>query len=204
MHISWLGTSAVKLQGKPQSEDVLVVIDPYKPKEGNFPRSITPQIVLYSRGQKDSVTLSADPFILDSAGECEVKGVLVTAVQGPTSESVYFRIDMEGMSIGHLGLTNKDISAAQLNVLGGVDILLVPFGHKDAYDAGGAVKAINAIEPRIVIPISFQSENDPDAKPLDNLLKELGNPGEKPEKKVIIKKKDLPQEDMQIILLEKE
>lgn len=204
MHISWLGGSAVRLQGKPQSEDVLVAIDPYKPAKGNFPRSITPQIALYTRGQEDSITLSADPFVLDSAGECEVKGVLVTAVQGANSDSVYFRIDMEGMSVGHLGLTNKDLTQAHLNVLGGVDVLLVPFGHKDAFDASGAVKAINAVEPRVVIPIGFQSENDPDAKPLDNLLKELGNPGEKPEKKVILKKKDLPQEDMQIIVLDKE
>ncbi len=204
MHISWLGTTAIRIQGKLQSEDVIVVIDPYKPAQGAFPRSLTPHIGLYTRGEKDSITLSADPFVLNSAGECEVKGVLVTGVQGHTDESVMYRIDMKGMSVAHLGLTNKDLNKGQIDALSGVDILIVPFGHKDAYDAVQAVKAINAIEPRVIIPMAFQSDNDPDAAPVQTLLKELGAPDKTAEKKVIFKKKDLPQEDTEVVLLEKE
>lgn len=205
MHISWLGNTAIRIQSKPLHEDVVVAIDAYKSKEGSVPRSMTPQIAAYTRGEKDAITLSGAPFILSTPGECDVKGVLVTAVEGEDETSSMLRIDTENMSLGHLGLTKKQLSPRQVEVLTGVDILCVPVGHPDSYDAEQAMKIVNQLEPRIVIPMAFQSDVDPKAKTSDAFIKEIGMTGKvQPEKKVIIKKKDLPQEDMQVILLIKE
>lgn len=204
MHISWLGNSAIKIQTKPLTEDVVVVIDPYKPEKGNFPRSLTPQIGLYTRGEDGSITLSGDPFVLSAPGECETKGVLVTAVQGHEEGQVFFRIDSEYLSVGHLGNASKELTNAQLEVLSDVDILIVPVGGKDCYNADAAVKAVNAVEPRIVIPMFFKSDIDPTAEPASTFVKSFGAKDVVEEAKTIIKKKDLPQEDTRVIVLTKE
>lgn len=204
MHISWLGSTAVKLQTKPFDQDVIVIIDPYKPEKGSFPRSLAPQIGLYTRGEKNSITLSGNPFLLSTPGECETKGVLITAAQGHEQDQTMLRVDVEGISVGHIGLTKKQPSNDQLEVLSGVDILFVPVGNNESYDAEAAIKAINTIEPRVVVPIAYQSDNDPKAATVDNFIKAFGVAADKPEKKVIIKKKDLPQEETRLVILVKE
>ncbi len=206
MHISWLGTSTLKIQTKHEGKDVTLVIDPYKPKKGAFPRSLTPQIALFTRSEKDSVTLSGNPFILSTAGECDVQGVLVTAVEGHDPDTTMLRLDLEDMSLGHLGLSHTPLNEKQLEVLSGVDILCIGVGGKNVptYYPHEAVKVINDVEPRIIIPYAFKSDNSADAKPVADFLKEMSMPAEKPETKVIIKKKDLPTEHTQVIVLSKE
>ena len=211
MHISWLGTSAIRIQTKPLTEDVIIAIDPYKPLKGSFPRSLAPQIGLFSRGEAGSITLSGNPFILSNPGECETKGVLVTAVQGheaeaslPAGRQVFFRIDSEYMSVAHLGNAKKELTNKQLEILGDIDILIVPVGNGDVYDADQAVKAVNAIDPRIVIPMWYKSDNDAGAKPVSEFIKAFGAKDIVEEAKTIIKKKDLPQEDTRVIVLTKE
>jgi len=204
MHFSWLGGSTVKIQAKPLNQDVVIVIDPYKPAAGVFPRNLSPDIGLYSRGEAGSINLSGQPFILSTPGECETKGVLITTAPGHTADALVLRIDAEDISVGHLGRTNSPLSDAQLEVLSEVDVLFVPFGGEGCYDAEEAVKAVNAVEPRIVIPMAFQSDNDPTAPPVSQFLKEMGVKNGQPEKKVIVKKKDLPQEETKVIILAKE
>lgn len=204
MHISWLGNTAVKIQAKPFDKDIVVVIDPYKQDKGNFPRSLAPNIGLYTRGEKNSITLSGNPFVLDTPGECEHDGILISSVQGHEKDTTMIRIDAEQISVGHIGFIKKQLDDKQLEVLSGVDILIVPIGHPDSLDNETAIKVINSVEPRIVIPIAYFSDNDPQAKPVDSFLREMGVKDHKPETKVIIKKKDLPQEETQVIVLSKE
>ena len=202
MHISWLGGTAVRLQTKNADEDVVIIIDAYKPESGSFPRSLTPDIAILTRGEEGTV-LAGDPFILATPGECDLKGVLMSAVAAGETGTVA-RLDAEGLSIGHLGLTNQPLNDRQREVLGDVDVLFVPVGGGDGYDATAAVKAVNAIEPRIVIPIAFQSDVDPKANPVSAFLKEMGAATTEPEAKVIIKKKDLPTEETRVVVLAKE
>jgi hypothetical protein len=204
MHFSWLGSTAVKIQTKPHDKDVTIVIDTYKQKIGAFPRNLTPDIGLYTNGEDNSITLTGNPFVLSTPGECETKGVLITAAQGHTNNSTMVRVDAEDLSVGHLGRIKKQLTDKQLEVLSGVDILMLSVGNPDGFDAEAAVKAVNSIEPRIVIPIDFKSDNDPTADKVDSFLKEIGATNNKAEKKVIIKKKDLPQEETNIITLVKE
>lgn len=205
MHISWLGGTAIKLQIKPANEDVVVIIDPYRPEEGNFPRSLSPNVAIFTRGQDDSITLSGEPFILDTPGECDIKGVLITSVTGSQPNETMIRIDAENLSVAHLGLANKPLTQEQREVLSDVDILFIPIGGINGYDVEAAVKAVNDLEPRIIIPIAHRSENDPKAAEAAQFCKEMGIPITKePETKVIIKKKDLPTEDTTVIVLAKE
>ncbi|MFH1946550.1 MAG: MBL fold metallo-hydrolase [Candidatus Magasanikbacteria bacterium] len=204
MHISWLGNTAIKIQAKPFDKDITIVIDPYKPENGSFPRSLTPDIGLYTRGSEDSITLSGNPFILTTPGECETKGVLITTVQGEKAKDIKIRLDVEQISVGHLGFTNKQLTEKELEVLADVDILLIPVGGGNCYDAQAAAKAANSIEPKIIIPMAYKSDNDPKANSVEDFLKEMGASNGAPEKKYIIKKKNLPVEETQVIVLSKE
>ena len=56
MHISWLGKTAIKLQVKPNDKDVIVIIDAYRPITGEFPRSLMPDIGLFTRGEAGGIT----------------------------------------------------------------------------------------------------------------------------------------------------
>ncbi len=205
MHISWLGNTAVKIQTKPADKEVIIVIDPYKPEQGAFPRNLAPDIGLYTRGKENSITLSDNAFILSDPGECETNGVLITAIEGDEPGKIMFRIDSEQLSAAHLGLCKKPLNDRQLEALSNVDILFIPVGGNDGYEPDKAVEEINDLEPKIVIPIACQSDNDPKAKPVSSFLKAMGiRNGKAPEKKIIIKKKDLPAEDTQVMVLGKE
>lgn len=204
MHISWLGGTSVKVQVKPAEEDIVVVIDPYKPAAGAFPRSLTPNIALYTRGIDGGITLSGKPFTLATPGECETKGVLITAVFGGSGERLFVRFDAEGMSVAHLGLTHHVPTDAELDIVGDVDVLMLPVGGHPGYDAEDAVKVVNAIEPKIVIPIGFKSDNDPKLAGAELFLREFGAKADAAETKIILRKKDLPQEETRVVLLKKE
>lgn len=204
MHITWLGGSAIKLQTKPDSEERTILIDPYKPIIGTFPRNLVAHLVLYTRGEKSSITVSGNPFILSTPGEIETRGILVSSTYGDNYEQTVFRIDVEHMSIGHLGLSQKILTDKEETLLSGVDILFIPIGGIDCYNAEQAIKAINTIEPRIVIPMAYKNDTNPKAADAKIFLKEMGEPNNIPKKKVILKKKDLPIENMQIIVLDKE
>ncbi|MBU0661327.1 MBL fold metallo-hydrolase [Patescibacteria group bacterium] len=204
MHISWYGTTAFKIQTKPANDEVVVIIDPYKPEEGTFPRNLTADIVLYTRGEKNSITISGTPFIANSAGEWEVKGVLIRAIPGNAPGHTLLRLQTEHVTIGHLGQRNIPLSDEQLEVLSGVDILCIPVGGENTYTAAVARKIVQQIEPRIVIPMNVQSDNDPKSAPVESFIKEIGIRPQEAEKKVIIKKKDLPQEEMHLIVIAKE
>lgn len=208
MHISWLGGTAVKLVAKPFAEEVIVIIDPYKPAAGTAPRSVTPDVAILTQGPEESgkeiITLSGEPFVLSTPGECDIKGVLITSVAGSEPGSTMVRLDAEGLSIAHLGKATKSLNQKQREVLSDVDILFVPVGGVDGYDAEAAVKAVNDLEPRIVIPIAHQSDNDPKAAPVSVFCKAMGTQLKEPETKVIIKKKDLPTEDTSVVVLAKE
>ncbi len=204
MHISWLGQTCVKLQTKNFDEDVVVLIDGYKPQKGDFPRSFTPQIALYSHGTNDTATLSQNPFVLDTIGECEVKNTGVYSFPSDDGGNLIFKIATEGLLVVHLGKIIKKIDDSLLEKIGDPDILILPVGGKGEYlTPEDAAAVVNAISPRIVIPVGFQCDTEADVLPVSDFIKEVGLKPEITDKKLIIKKKDLPAEETKLMILEK-
>lgn len=204
MHISWLGQTCVKLQTKNMDEDVVVLIDAYKPQKGDFPRSFTPQVALYSHGTKDAATLSQNPFVLDTIGECEIKNTGVYSFPSDDENNLIFKVATEGLLVVHLGKITKKIDDSFLEKIGDPDILILPVGGKGEYlTPEDAAAVVNAIGPRIVIPVGFQCDTEPNVLPVSDFIKELGLKPEVTDKKLIIKKKDLPAEETKLMILEK-
>jgi L-ascorbate metabolism protein UlaG (beta-lactamase superfamily) len=204
MHISWLGQTCVKLQTKNMDKDVLLLIDAYKPEQGDFPRSFSPDIALFSGGGNNVATLSQDPFVINTFGEFEIKNVIIYSLPGGENNLV-FKFGAENMTIVHLGKLTKNLENGNLEKILNPDILFVPIGGEPNYlDNKTILSLITSLEPRVIIPIGYKCDTEPNAKAISAFVSEIGLKPETTGKKIIIKAKDLPQEETKLIILEKE
>lgn len=195
-----------------------MVTDPYNAEVGfKLPR-LTADIVTVSHDHFDHNNVAGvsgengAPFVISSPGEFEVKGVFVygnsfwhdkTEGKDRGANTVYC-IEMEGISLAHLGDLGHTLNEEQIEKLDGVDILFVPVGGKWTLGASEAVEVINEIEPRIVIPMHYKIPGlKVDVETVDKFLKEMGASKAEKLPKLKISKKDLPQEETKVIVLEK-
>ncbi|KKQ62048.1 MAG: Zn-dependent hydrolase of the beta-lactamase fold-like protein [Parcubacteria group bacterium GW2011_GWE2_38_18] len=212
MYITWLGQSCFKLQDKAGSDAVTLVTDPFDSSIGLRMPKVEANILTVSHEHKDHNNLEAvkgNPYIIDAPGEYEIKDVAIEGVEVFHDEKdgkergnvVAYRIDMDDIKIVHLGDLGHTLSSKQLEVLAGVDILLIPVGGKYTIDAKKAVEVVSQIEPRIVIPMHYKVDGlKEDIEGVEKFIKELGV---KPrmEEKLKISKRDLPQDDMELVIL---
>jgi len=213
MILTWLGHSCFKLQDKIGPDGITVVTDPYGKNVGLKMPNCEANIVTVSHQHDDHNNVSAlrgEPFVIDCAGEFDVKNILVEGIDSfhdgdngnERGKNIIFRFEVDDISVVHLGDLGETLNDSQLEKLAGIDILLVPVGGKYTLDAKKAVEVINQIEPRMVVPMHYQT---PDLKiegldPVDKFIKELGlTPSY--EDKLKISKRDLPQEDMELVIL---
>jgi L-ascorbate metabolism protein UlaG (beta-lactamase superfamily) len=212
MIITWQGHSCFKIQDKIGPEGVTVVTDPFGKNTGPKVPNFEADIVTISHDHDDHNNVAAlrgDPFVIDCAGEYDFKGVLVEGIDSFHDDqkgaerggNIIYRMEIDDVSVAHLGDLGGPLDSTQLEKLVGTDILLIPVGGKYTLDAKAAVEVISQIEPRIVIPMHYKTPDlKMDIDPIDKFIKELGL---KPtyEEKLKISKKDLPQEDMELVIL---
>ena len=213
MYITWLGQSCFKLQDKIGSDGVTLVTDPYSDDIGLKMPRFEADIVTVSHSHHDHNNIGAlrgNPFIIDTAGEYETKGVFVEGVEAwhdaaegkERGKNIIYRIEMEDISITHLGDLGHILDTKQLEKLEGTNILLIPVGGKYTINAAKAVEVISQIEPRIIIPMHYKVPGlKIDLDGVEKFIKELGLKPRQEEKLKILKK-DLPQEDMELVVLE--
>jgi L-ascorbate metabolism protein UlaG (beta-lactamase superfamily) len=109
---------------------------------------------------------------------------------------------MGDIALAHLGDLGHNLTDQEFEQLEDVDVLFVPVGGGSVLSAKTAVELISSVQPRIVIPCHFKM---PDLKapldPVDKFLREFGAGKLEPQSKVKITKKDLPQEETEVILM---
>jgi L-ascorbate metabolism protein UlaG (beta-lactamase superfamily) len=212
MHLTYLGHSCFKIQDKITADGVTVLTDPYDKSVGLRAPSLEADIVTISHDHADHNNKSAvrgETFIIDSAGEYDVKGVLIEGIDSFHDEkngaergrNIIYRITIDDVSIVHLGDLGHILDSKQLEHLAGADILLVPVGGKYTLDGKKAVEVVSQIEPRIVIPMHYKTEGVKlEIDGVEKFIKELGL---KPrtEDKLKISKKELPAEEMELVIL---
>ncbi len=214
MYLTWLGHSCFKLQDKIGPDGMVVVTDPFDPAVvGLKMPSLEADIVTISHDHQDHnylKTIRKEPFVINAAGEYEVRGVFIEGVDSwhdakdgaERGGNLIYRIEIDDVSVTHLGDLGGTLNTKQLERLEGTDILLIPVGGKYTIDARQAVEVINQIEPRIVIPMHYQTPGVKIALDgVDKFIKELGL---KPtyEEKLKISKRELPVEDMELVILQ--
>lgn len=209
MEIDWFGHACFRLRGR----EGTVITDPYTKEIGlSFPRP-RGDIVTISHehpGHRYVDGVKGDPRVLNGPGEYEIKNIFVTGI--PTAHdkrggrdrgpNTVYTIDLDGLTICHLGDLGHVPTQPQAEAFGNVNILLVPVGGVSTINGAEAAEIVSLLEPQVVIPMHYQHADlafklDPPTK----FFKELGvkPPSEIPSFKVT--KDSLPKE-MQVILLE--
>lgn len=210
MIITYIGHSCFKIQDKTGSEGITLTTDPFDKKVGFKVPNYESDIVTISHDHHDhnnAKALRGEPFVVDTPGEYDRNGVLIHGVPSKHGGgkddvvNIMYRIEMDDISIGHLGDIGEALNDKQVDVLAGVDILMIPVGGKYTIDAKKAVEVISQIEPRIIIPMHYKiGASKMDIDGVEGIVKELGiAPTE--ETRLNIKKKDLPQEDMELVVM---
>ena len=213
MIITYFGHSCFKIQDKTTAEGVTVITDPFDKATGFKVPSCEADIVTISHDHHDHNNVAAirnNPFVINTAGEYDVKGVVVHGVDSYHDEkegkekgnNIIYRFEVDDISIAHLGDLGHILDNKQLEELVGTDILLIPVGGKHTIDAKKAMEVISQIEPRIIIPMHYKMEGS-NVEGIDDLTKFIKEIGMAPqeEERLKIAKKDLPQEDMRLVVL---
>jgi L-ascorbate metabolism protein UlaG (beta-lactamase superfamily) len=115
--------------------------------------------LLSARSKNDSIFLTAP-------GEYEVSGILVTGVRtfhdkkrgAERGRNTVFVTHIDDMAFAHLGDSGHELTAAEVEEIGDIDVLFVPVGGNESLSASEAVAVIAQLEPRIVIPMHYAGE----------------------------------------------
>lgn len=190
MVLFWHGDNCVSIQ----NQEAELVIDP-QDIEKELKSAKAAEVFLLSSGQKLSKTSSKSPsFIIDMPGEYDTKGFFIMGLHGVAGAVTYI-IESEGIRVCHLSGVKKELTDEHLENISDVDVLVIDIGNgSDANEI--SAKIVNQIEPRIVIPMGYES-----SKPPKTFLEEMGASGNEQQNKLSIKKKDLPQEETKVIIL---
>lgn len=169
-----------------------IVTDPYEP--GGFGGAIgygpipdPADVVTVSHqhaDHNDVKSVPGSPVVLSSAGEYTEKGVVFRglatyhderrgAERGP---NIVWSIETDGMRICHLGDLGATLAAEEVKHLGPIDVLMIPVGGTFTLDARGATEVVNALKPRLAIPMHYRT---PKVKlniaPVDDFLADKRN-----------------------------
>ena len=229
--IEWFGLSSVRLTTKTQNTEVTIVTDPpvqglpsalrlrleerthqglERPEAGStgikLPRNLAADIVLINKNEASYNNMEAiggTPFVITNPGEYEIKNVFVYGLKNGDGQTVYV-LEIDDVVIMHLGGIKK-LSAEVLERAEHVDILLIPVGGGDVLDAKQAGVLANEIQPRVVIPIHYKTKDSKGSLDgVEKFLKEMGAQKAETMNKIKLSKKDLPQEEMKVMVLTNE
>ncbi|MDX9893674.1 MAG: MBL fold metallo-hydrolase [Patescibacteria group bacterium] len=214
MIINWFGQSCFKIQG----DKSVLITDPLAKDCGlKLPR-LSADVVSFNSPQTDSladIKGIAEPqaFIVSQPGEYEIKNIIIQGINAPSSETeksenhanIIYRFEIDGIKIAHLGNLNHSLINGEVEKLEGLDILMIPVGGGFGLNARQATETISQLEPRIVIPMSYQIPGLKLKSKIDGIevfCKEIGVCPKEEIAKFKITKKDLPQNDLQVVILQ--
>lgn len=151
------------------------------------------------------VTNNADPIVsIDGPGEYEVsnfsiRGIAVTrhidsAQEG--KQGTMYRIEVDDVKIAFIGHIDDKLDEDQLEMLGVVDIVIIPVGGRGyTLDAAQATKLVRKIDAKLIVPMHYADSQMKYEVPQDDLEifeKEFGGQVERQSKLKIKSAASLP------------
>lgn len=215
MDINYLGHSAFKIKGK----NVSVVTDPFDSDMVGVKLAKTEaDIVTISHNHPDHnkpEIITGVKRIIDSPGEYEISGTSFIGVPSfhdnkkgeEKGKNTIFVIEIDGLRLCHLGDLGHTLNESAIAEIGDIDILFVPVGGVYTIDAKTAVEVVNSIEPKVIIPMHYKTnEHKPETfsevAPVEDFLKEMGLRVETLPK-FSVKAGELSSEEQYIVVLER-
>jgi L-ascorbate metabolism protein UlaG (beta-lactamase superfamily) len=200
MEISWLGHSCFKIRGS----QATVITDPYSPDLGYSLGKPKARIVTVSHqhpGHAYVEGVGGEPKVLTGPGEYEVSGLLIIGIAtfhdaeggSQRGKNTVYLMEIDEVSLCHLGDLGHMLTAEQIEELGSVDILLVPVGGVSTIDAPVAAEIARRLEPKVVIPMHYKTEAlGRELEPVGRFLKEMGVEQVVSQPKLSLNKSNLP------------
>ncbi|MDA0798262.1 MAG: MBL fold metallo-hydrolase [Chloroflexi bacterium] len=211
MEITWLGHNAVRIK----SGQSVLVMDPYTDASGLKlpPQLAQANVVTVSGADPDfsavaNITGDQPPTVINGPGEYEassfrIKGIRTPAYAegGEIAWNTVYAIELEGMILSHLGNPGRLLTNREIEELGSPHVLLLAIGSKNGLSGEDTVEMVNAIGPKIVIPVLYaHAGNKADLRELAPFLKELGATPEATQNRTTITRATLPEETTVVVL----
>lgn len=210
MEITWYGHSCFRLteRGLPT-----VVTDPFDHRVAGYEAlKLKADIVTVSHdapGHNFVAGVKGKSQVLTGPGEYEIGGVFITGVQtnghakraeGEPRNTLYV-FDFDGVTVAHLGDLQRVLSQTEVEMLGSVQVVLVPVGGGGGLSASKAVEVISLLEPGIVIPMHYStSASLLPLAPVNKFLKEMGLGDIEPQPSLKITRSMIPDQTRVVVL----
>jgi len=212
MKIQWFGHSCVKIES---ASGKTIIIDPYREEIGFKLPEISSDIVLISHNHYDhnnKEAIKGNPFIAEGPGEYNVAGFSIIGVNSwhddeegqKRGENIIWVITNDNFTIAHFGdFGQKELTPEQADIIGDIDILFIPVGGTFTINGNEAVRIINKLEPKAVVPIHYKIlglKRSEIAGP-EEFLHSLGVENANPIDEWKVKASDLPLDGRRVVVL---
>ncbi len=210
MEITWYGHSCFRLT---ERNFATVVTDPFDSKTTGYEAlKLKAEIVTISHdapGHNNIDAVKGVSQVLTGAGEFEIGGVFITAVQTDGAgkktkdkiRNTLYVFDYDGITVAHLGDLQQIPSQGEVEALGSVNVLLVPVGGGTSLNAAKAAEVVSLLEPNLVVPMHYAT---PDTKlnldSINKFLKEMGLGRQEAQPSLKVTRSGLPEETHVVVL----
>lgn len=165
MRIKWLGHSCFKITSK---TGIRILTDPFDDNVGYKIPAVETDIITISHGHYDhnfTDCVKGNFEVLNKVGNFNVKDIPITGIhtfhdaeQGEKrGNNIVYVFQIDGMKLCHLGDLGHELSPSQLEMIGKVDILLIPVGGVYTINFEEAIKVVQQLNPHIVIPMHYKT-----------------------------------------------
>lgn len=165
MKIQWLGQASFLLTlngGK------TIITDPFQ--EIGYPiPGIAADIVTVSHQHRDHngvENVPGKPYIIRNEGVYSFEEIIITGIHSYHDKSkgeqrgrnIIFVIETEGIRVCHLGDLGHFLETEHIEKIGKVDVLMVPVGGYYTISPDEAVKVVEELKPRYVLPMHYKTD----------------------------------------------
>ncbi|MGB9886596.1 MAG: MBL fold metallo-hydrolase [Moorellales bacterium] len=171
MEIRWLGHACFQIKS---AQGVTILTDPFA-REVGYPRiESRADVVTVSHQHFDHNAVAlvpGKPKVVEEPGLHQVEGITfkgISTFHDPVGgkqrgKNLVFVFQVDGITLCHLGDLGHVLSAEQIAEIGPVDVLMVPVGGYYTIDAAAAKEVVEAVKPRVVLPMHYKTPVMPEA-----------------------------------------
>jgi len=146
--------------------------------------------------------VGGEPRPIIGPGEYEISGILIVGIAtfhddvkgSRRGKNTVYVIEMDDISICHLGDLGHVLTAEQVEEINNVDVLLLPVGGVSTINPQIAAEVVRQLDPQAVVPMHYQTPDLTafELEPVDKFLKEIGAKEIEPQAKLSFTKSNLP------------
>ncbi len=174
MKLKWYGHASFRITAQ---DGVSIITDPYNPATAGYKPFTEPADIVVISSDNDSfhcnenlipgehLTINALE-LARATGERLERGIRFRAIEAmealhhaehdPDQNGMY-RLEVDGLHIGHMGDVGNALSDAQLEFFEGLDVLLALAGGHPTLELDDLKTVIDRTRPKLVVPMHFRT-----------------------------------------------